>query len=187
MLPHLISANPVAVQLLLPCLRCCCLICTSCLLCRECANPDAEQAVAFVSDLSSRLSLRSVHEAIGFAPNCFVLWRHPDPDCKGVFHRVVYTSISAQYPNQYANLAFPFSRITCCSTVAPSMARSAIPAAALLHHRWRATLFHPKATLRSSSRRGSHRNVSASNSTQYSNEYPNLALSSSSLKLQTML
>ena len=75
----------------------------------------------------------------------------------------------------------------CCSTVAPSMARSAIPAAALLHHRWRATLFHPKATLRSSSRRGSHRNVSASNSTQYSNEYPNLALSSSSLKLQTML
>ena len=86
MLPHLISANPVAVQLLLACLRCCCLICTSCLLCRECANPDAEQALAFVSDLSSRLSLRSVHEAIGFAPNCFVLWRHPDPDCKGVFH-----------------------------------------------------------------------------------------------------
>ena len=41
MLPHLISANPVAVQLLLACLRCCCLICTSCLLCRECANPDA--------------------------------------------------------------------------------------------------------------------------------------------------
>ena len=41
MLPHLVSANPVAVQLLLPCLRCCCLICTSCLLCRECANPDA--------------------------------------------------------------------------------------------------------------------------------------------------
>ena len=152
--PHLVSANPVAVQLLLPCLRCCCLICTSCLLCRECANPDAEQAVAFVSDLSSRLSLRSVHEAIGFAPNCFVLCRHPDPDCKGVFHRVVYTSISAQYPNQYANLAFPFSRITCCSTVAPSMARSANPAAALLHHRWRATLFRPKATLRSSSRRG---------------------------------
>ena len=33
----------------------------------------------------------------------------------------------------------------------------------------RATLFHPKATLRSSSRRGFHRNVSASNSTQYSN------------------
>ena len=32
MLPHLVSANPVAVQLLLPCLRCCCLICTSCLL-----------------------------------------------------------------------------------------------------------------------------------------------------------
>ena len=59
------------------------------------------------------------------------------------------------------------------------MARSANPAAALLHHRWRATLFHPKATLRSSSRRGSHRNDSASNSTQYSNEYPNLALSSS--------
>ena len=58
------------------------------------------------------------------------------------------------------------------------MARSANPAAALLHHRWRATLFHPKATLRSSSRRGSHRNDSASNSTQYSNEYPNLALSS---------
>ena len=139
------------------------------------------------SDLSSRLSLRSVHEAIGFAPNCFVLCRHPDPDCKGVFHRVVYNSISAQYPTQYANLAFPFSRLTCCSTVAPSMARSANPAAALLHHRWRATLFHPKATLRSSSRRGSHRNDSASNSTQYSNEYPNLALSSSSLKLQTML
>ena len=116
---------------------------------------------------------------------CF--WRQPDPDCKGVFHRVVYTSISAQYPTQYANLAFPFSRITCCSTVAPSMARSANPAAALLHHRWRATLFHPKATLRSSSRRGSHRNDSASKSTQYSNEYQNLALSSSSLKLQTML
>ena len=121
---------------------------------RECANPDAVQAVAFVSDPSSRLSLRSVHEAIGFAPNCFVLWRHPDPDCKGVFHRVVYTSISAQYPNQYANLVFPFSRITCCSTVAPSMARSANPAAARLHHRWRATLLRPKATLRSSSRRG---------------------------------
>ena len=83
---------------------------------------------------------------------CF--WRQPDPDCKGVFHRVVYNSISAQYPTQYANLAFPFSRLTCCSTVAPSMARSANPAAALLHHRWRATLFHPKATLRSSSRRG---------------------------------
>ena len=33
MLPHLISANPVAVQLLLACFRCCCLICTSCLLC----------------------------------------------------------------------------------------------------------------------------------------------------------
>ena len=46
---------------------------------RECANPDAVQAVAFFSDPSSRLSLRSVHEAIGFAPNCFVLWRHPDP------------------------------------------------------------------------------------------------------------
>ena len=42
---------------------------------------------------------------------------------KGFFHRVVYTSISAQYPNEYANLAFPFSRITCCSTVVPSMAR----------------------------------------------------------------
>ena len=33
----------------------------------------------------------------------------------------------------------------------------------------RATLFHTKVTLRSSSRRGFHRNVSASNSTQYSN------------------
>ena len=32
MLPHLISANLVAVQLLLACFRCCCLICTSCLL-----------------------------------------------------------------------------------------------------------------------------------------------------------
>ena len=32
MLPHLISANLVAVQLLLACFRCCCLFCTSCLL-----------------------------------------------------------------------------------------------------------------------------------------------------------
>ena len=63
-----------------------------------------------------------------------------------------------------ASSNFPFSRITCCSTVAPSMARSANSAAALLHHRWRATLFHPKATLRSSSRRVfSHRNASVSN------------------------
>ena len=47
---------------------------------RECANPDAVQADAFFSDPSSRLSLRSVHEAIDFALNCFVLWRHTDPD-----------------------------------------------------------------------------------------------------------
>ena len=33
-------------------------------------------AVALFSDPSSRLSLRSVHEAIDCAPNCFVLWRH---------------------------------------------------------------------------------------------------------------
>ena len=51
---------------------------------RECANPDAVQAVALFSDPSSRLSLRSVHEAIDFAPNCFVLWRHPDPHSKEV-------------------------------------------------------------------------------------------------------
>ena len=120
MLPHLISANLVAVQLLLPCLRCCCLICTSCLLCRECANPDAEQAVAFVSDLSSRLSLRSVHEAIGFAPNCFVLWRHPDLDCKGLFHRVVYTS---NIPTSMPTWLFPFL---------------ALLVAVQLHPRWRA-------------------------------------------------
>ena len=123
MLPHLISANPVAVQLLLASFRCCCLICTSCLLCRECANPDAEQAVAFVSDLSSRLSLRSVHEAIGFAPNCFVLCRHPDPDCKGVFHRVVTLLSLLNIPTSMPTWLFPFL---------------ALLVAVQLHPRWRA-------------------------------------------------
>ena len=71
---------------------------------------------------------------------------------KVFFHRVVYTSISAQYPNQYANLAFPFSRITCCSTVAPSMARHTASSqgdTSFLIQTWL-----------------SHRNVSASNSSQ---------------------
>ena len=42
-------------------------------------------AVAFFPDPTSRLSLRSVHQAIDGAPHCFVPWPHPDPHPHGVF------------------------------------------------------------------------------------------------------
>ena len=104
-----------------------------------------------------------------------------------VFFIELFTLLSLlNIPTSMPTWLFPFLALLVAVQL-HLIARSANPVAAQLRHRWRATLFHPKATLRSSSRRGSHRNDSASNSTQYSNEYPNLALSSSSLKLQTML
>ena len=61
------------------------------------------------------------------APHCLVLRRHSDPHPD-----VVLSCRNAAILHVCAN-----------------------PAAARLHHRWRATLLRPKATLRSSSRRGS--------------------------------
>ena len=103
------------------------------------------------------------------APHCFIRRRHSDPHPDVVLIEMFPHLIVLNIPMSCCcfsccqqillsiNLSIPgvfFFLISSLFSRCFSTRESAIPAAAQLRHRWRATLPPPKTTLRSSSRRG---------------------------------